>query len=124
MAMALCNVDLWFLNLYQSLKEIFDGKTGHNIFDCNQEEIFDKGSDFLASCSDLYLMYGSWYEKNHPEDKLVSSQKFGSIMISILGQSVVTWSGNSLVRLYKSNIQMIETKLKAHYGCDPNTIVF
>jgi len=103
MAMALCNVDLWFLNLYQSLKEIFDGKTGQNIFDCNQEVILDKSGDFLASCSDLYSMYGSWYETNHPEDKLVSSQKFGSIMVSILSQSVVTWSGNSSVRLYTND---------------------
>jgi len=42
MAMILANVDLWFLNLYQSFKAIFDGKTEHNILDCNQEVIFDK----------------------------------------------------------------------------------
>jgi len=89
MAMVLCNVDLWFLNLYQSLKEIFDGKTGHNIFDCNQEVIFDKSGDFSPPCSDLYSMYKIWYERNHPEDKLVSSRKFGSIMVSILGQELM-----------------------------------
>jgi len=120
----LCNVNLWFLNLYQSLKEIFDSKTGHNIFDCNQEVIFDKSGDFSAPCSDLYSMYKIWYERNHPEDKLVSSRKFGLIMVSILSQSVVTWSGNASVRSYKSNIQTIETKLRACYGCDPSTIVF
>jgi len=46
------------------------------------------------------------------------------LQVSILGQSVVTWSGNTSVRLYKSNIQIIETKLRARHICDPSTIVF
>jgi len=69
MAMVLSNIDLWFLNLYQTLKEIFDGKAEHNILDCNQNTIIDKSGNFLVACSDLYSMYKIWYERNHPEDK-------------------------------------------------------
>jgi len=50
MAMILSNIDLWFLNLYQTLKEIFDGKAEHNILDCNQNTIIDKSGNFLVAC--------------------------------------------------------------------------
>jgi len=50
MAMVLGNVDLWFLNLYQSFKAIFDGKAEHKILDCNQDIIIDKSGNFSATC--------------------------------------------------------------------------
>jgi len=59
MAMVLCNIDLWFLNFYQTLKEIFDGKSDHNMLECNQNTIIDKDGNFVAASCDLYSMYSS-----------------------------------------------------------------
>jgi len=122
MAMVLCNVDLWFLNLYQTLKEIFDGKSDHNMLECNQNTIIDKSGNFVAASCDLYSMYRLWYKKNSPEDRLASSHKFGLIMSSILGQSIIVRMGNTVSRSYISDIKMIETELRVRHGCDPATI--
>jgi len=86
MTMVLCNLDLWFLNLYQTLKEIFDGKSDHNMLECNQNTIIDKDGNFVVASYDLYSMYRLWYEKNSPEDRLASSRKFGLVMSSILAK--------------------------------------
>jgi len=122
MTMVLCNVDLWFLNLYQTLKVIFDGKSDHNMLECNQNTIIDKDGNFVVASYDLYSMYRLWYEKNSPEDRLASSHKFGLIMASILGQSVLVRAGNTVTMSYKSDIKMIKMKSRARHGCDPATI--
>jgi len=118
MAMVLCNIDLWFLNLYQTLKEAFDGK-----FDNNQTTIIDKNGNFVVPCGELYSMYKNWYDENHPEDKMASTRKFSIIMASIVGAGKVVRAGNSVVKTYMSDIKTIETKLRIRYGCDPSTIV-
>jgi len=93
MAMVLCNVDLWFLNLYQTLKEILDRKSGPNMLECNQNTIIDKDGNFEAASCNLYSMYKVWYEKNGPEDRLASTHKFGLVLSSILGHSIMIRSG-------------------------------
>jgi hypothetical protein len=76
MTLVLCNVDLWFINLYQTLKEILDGKSNHNMLECNQNTIIDKDGNFEAASSNLYSMYKLWYERNGPEDRLASNKNF------------------------------------------------
>jgi len=116
------NVDTWFVNLYQSFRMIFDGKTEHVILDNNQETIFDKSGNFSAGCGDLYSMYKIWCEQNHPGEKLASYRKFGSIMTSIVGQSKAVRNGNNVCKQYKSDLQTIGENLKLRHGCDANTL--
>jgi len=123
MAMVLCNVDLWFLNLYRTLKEIFDGRADNYMLDLNQNAMIDKNGNFEIPCNDLYSNYRRWFDENHPEDKMVSTRKFSIIMASIVGAGKVVRAGNSIVKTYMSEIKTIETKLRMRYGCDPSTIV-
>jgi len=92
------NVDTWFLNLYQSFKMIFDGKTEHVVLDNNKETIFDKSGNFLAACGNLYSIYIIWCEQNHLGEKLASYRKFGSIMTSIFGQIKTVRNGNTVCK--------------------------
>jgi len=112
------SVDTWFLNLYQSFRMIFDGKTEHVVLNDNQETIFDKSGNFSASCGNLY----SWYERNHPEGKLTSYRKFGSIMTSIIGQSKTVRKGITTCKQYRSNLHTIGENLKSHHGFDVDTL--
>jgi len=122
MTMVLCNVDLWFINLYQTLKEILDGKVDRNMLECNQNTIIDRDGNFEAASSNLYSMYKLWCEKNGPEDRVASTRKFGLVMSSILGHSVMIRNGNITARSFISDMKKIEAKLKVRHGCDPMTI--
>jgi len=108
--------------LYQTLKEILDGKSNHNMLGCNQNIIIDKAGNFEVPSCKLYSMYKLWYEKNGPEDRLASTCKFGLVLSSILGHSIMIRSGNTTVRSYVSDMKKIEEKLRAHHGCDPAVI--
>jgi len=118
---AMCSVDTWFLNLYKSFRIIFDDKTEGVIKNENQETIFDKSGNFSASCHDLYSLYQIWYDESHPEGKLASYRKFGSIMTSILGQSKAVRNGNVVYKQYKSHLDTIKEKLKLRHGFDVDT---
>jgi hypothetical protein len=76
----------------------------------------------MATCGELYSLYKIWYERNHPEDKLVSYRKFGSITASIVGQSKPIQVGHTVCKQYKSDLHTIENNLKLHHGCDVNTL--
>jgi len=120
-ANTMCSVDTWFLNLYKSFRTIFDGKTENFVLNGNQETIFDKSGNFSASCSNLYSLYQIWYEKSHPEGKLASYRKFGSIMTSIVGQSKTVRKGNFTCKQYKSDLHTIGENLKLRHGFDVDT---